>query len=56
VTVSNRRHFFRDESGATAIEYGLMASLVGVAMIVSLRLVGVEINNVFGAISAAIAR
>jgi pilus assembly protein Flp/PilA len=30
------RKFFQDESGATAIEYGLIASLVSVGMLVGL--------------------
>lgn len=43
--------FFRKlrkcESGATAIEYGLIAALISVVIIGGLQLVGPELNNVF---------
>ena len=37
----------RDESGATAIEYGLIAALVAVAAITALTLLGTELTAVF---------
>jgi pilus assembly protein Flp/PilA len=37
-----------DESGPTAIEYGLIAALVAVAIIVALILLGGALSNVFG--------
>ncbi len=37
--------FFRDESGATAIEYGLIAALVAVVIIVGLTSLGTAING-----------
>jgi pilus assembly protein Flp/PilA len=39
--------FVKDESGATAIEYGLIAALIAVGIIVSARLLGTEIANTF---------
>lgn len=39
--------FLKDESGATAIEYGLIAAIVSVAIIASLNIVGGELGNVF---------
>jgi pilus assembly protein Flp/PilA len=39
--------FVKDESGATAIEYGLIAALVGVVIITGLTLLGTELNNLF---------
>ena len=39
--------FVKCESGATAIEYGLIASLIGVAIIVSVTAVGTGLNNTF---------
>lgn len=39
--------FLKDESGATAIEYGLIAAIVSVAIIAALQLVGTELGNVF---------
>ena len=40
----------KDESGATAIEYGLIAALVGVAIISGLQLLSGGLNNLFGEI------
>ena len=39
--------FVKDESGATAIEYGLIAALVGVAIIAALTTLGTALNGVF---------
>jgi pilus assembly protein Flp/PilA len=39
---------FKDESGATAIEYGLIAALVAVAIISVLGFLGDNLNIVFG--------
>lgn len=39
--------FLKDESGATAIEYGLIATLIAVAIIASLDLIGTELSSVF---------
>ncbi len=41
------KSFLRDESGATAIEYGLIAALIAVAIIAALGLVGNSTKNVF---------
>jgi pilus assembly protein Flp/PilA len=39
--------FVKDESGATAIEYGLIAALIAVGIIFSARLLGTEIAATF---------
>lgn len=39
--------FFRDEEGGSAIEYGLIAGLVAVAIIASVGLLGGELDKVF---------
>jgi pilus assembly protein Flp/PilA len=39
--------FVKDESGATAIEYGLIAALIAVGIIASARLLGDEIAATF---------
>lgn len=39
--------FINDESGATAIEYGLLAALLGVSMITGAKVIGVEITGLF---------
>jgi pilus assembly protein Flp/PilA len=48
------RRFRKDESGATAIEYGLIAALVAVAIIAALQLVGGSLTNTFTGVSTAI--
>lgn len=44
--------FVKDESGATAIEYGLIAALIGVAMAASAQTVGDKIKAAFDYVSA----
>jgi pilus assembly protein Flp/PilA len=39
--------FVKDESGATAIEYGLIAALIAVVIIVGLTTVGTKLNTMF---------
>ena len=46
------RKFFDDESGATAIEYGLIAALIAVAIIAALTALGGELNRIFGLIQS----
>ncbi len=48
-TLMNR--FVKDESGATAIEYGLIAALIAVVIIVGLKALGTNLNQTFTAIS-----
>lgn len=43
--------FIKDESGATAIEYGLIASLVAVAIIAGAGSLGTKLNTTFGNLS-----
>ena len=49
------RKFAKDESGATAIEYGLIAALVSVAAIAALRGMGESLSNLFGTVSGELA-
>jgi pilus assembly protein Flp/PilA len=44
----------KDESGATAIEYGLIAGLVSVAAIGILTQMGGSLRNIFGVVSTAL--
>lgn len=44
----------KDESGATAIEYGLIAALIAVVLISSLGLLGNNISNSFTEISTKV--
>lgn len=41
------RRFLSDESGATAIEYGLIAAGIAVVIIVAVNSVGSKVNNTF---------
>jgi pilus assembly protein Flp/PilA len=43
--------FVRDESGATAIEYGLIAALIAVVIISAIQLVGTNLKTTFASIS-----
>ena len=43
--------FANDESGATAIEYGLIAALISVVIITVLQLLGTRLNTKFTAIA-----
>ena len=45
------RSFAKDESGATAIEYGLIAALVSVAAITALTAMGSALNGMFNKVS-----
>ena len=44
--------FCRDESGATAIEYGLIAALVSVAAIAALEQMGTSLVSIFSKVSS----
>lgn len=44
------RRLWKDEEGATAIEYGLLAALVAVALITVLGTLGGELNETFTAV------
>ena len=46
--------FRRDEEGATAIEYGLIAALIAIALIASLTLVGGSLSEIFGTVSTKV--
>jgi pilus assembly protein Flp/PilA len=46
--VQKLRQFARDDCGATAIEYGLIAALLGVGLIVAFGTVGNSLQNLFG--------
>lgn len=42
--------FVRDESGATAIEYGLIAALIAVVIITALQAIGTNLTTVFNSV------
>ena len=46
--------FLRHEGGATAIEYGLIAAGVAIAIIASVQLVGTSLTTTFDSVSGAL--
>jgi pilus assembly protein Flp/PilA len=56
--ISGVKAFMNDENGVTAIEYGLIAALVGVGIAVAAKGLGVELSAVFtnitGKLTAAV--
>ncbi len=48
--------FAQDESGATAIEYGLIAALISVGIIGAVTLLGTNLQTVFGQVSTALVK
>ena len=47
--------FLKDESGATMIEYGLVAALVSVAAIIALQILGGQLQVIFNTVSSYLA-
>lgn len=45
--VMSTRDFLREEDGVTAIEYGLLAALIAVAIIVGASTLGTHLNTLF---------
>ncbi|MCW3798232.1 Flp family type IVb pilin [Sphingomonas sp. BN140010] len=45
------KQFIKNEDGATAIEYGLIAALIAVACIAALGAVGNQLSTTFGSVS-----
>ena len=45
------RRFIRDESGATAIEYGLIVALIAVVIITAVTTLGNKLDAAFGSIN-----
>ncbi|PLX37966.1 MAG: Flp family type IVb pilin [Hyphomicrobiales bacterium] len=47
----NFMRFLKDEDGATAIEYGLIAALIAVAIIGAATTLGTQLSTTFGTVS-----
>jgi pilus assembly protein Flp/PilA len=52
--MSKLQHFLREEDGAAAIEYGLLAGLIAAVIILAVTGIGTALNGVFGAIHTAL--
>ncbi len=48
------RKFLKNEDGATAIEYGLIAAGISVAIIATVQGLGTKLNSTFTAVSGAL--
>jgi pilus assembly protein Flp/PilA len=48
------RTLSRDEKGATAIEYGLIAALIAVVIVTAVTAVGTNLTTTFNSVSAAL--
>lgn len=48
------RRFFKDEEGISAVEYALIAVGIALAIIASVKLVGDQLNTIFGNIVTAL--
>jgi pilus assembly protein Flp/PilA len=48
------KNFWNDEEGATAIEYGLLAALIALAIILGATALGTQLNNLFGRIATCL--
>ena len=49
-TLARICRFRKNQDGATAIEYGLIAALIAVVIIAAVTTVGPELNNTFGTV------
>lgn len=47
--------FMKDDSGATAIEYGLIAAFMGIMLIAAMPLLAGQISALFGTLGAGMA-
>jgi pilus assembly protein Flp/PilA len=48
------KQFMRDDSGATAIEYGLIAALISVVIIAAVSLVGTNLSATFNSVAGSL--
>ena len=48
------KRFLKNEEGATAIEYGLIAALISVAAIGALTVVGSQLNTLFTTVATSL--
>ena len=50
------KNLFRDEAGATAIEYGLIAALIAVAIMTTVGGLGSQLNSTFSKTSSSLSQ
>lgn len=52
--MQNMQRFMRDEEGATAIEYGLLAALIAVVIAGTVQLVGTALDGTFNTVQTCL--
>ncbi len=52
--ITNLTKFLREEDGATAIEYGLIAALISVVIIAAVTLVGGGLQDTFNSVATSL--
>ena len=52
--LGNLKAFLSDQSGATAIEYGLIAAGIAVAIIATVQALGTQLNTTFSSVSSSL--
>ena len=52
--INTTRNFLRDEEGVTMIEYGLIAALIALAVVVTVIAIGTNLNSLFTRIKACL--
>ena len=50
------RRFANDDSGATAVEYGLLVALIALAIVVAVNQLGARIAAIFNSLSTSLSR
>ena len=53
-TMGKLRNFFKDESGATAVEYGLLVALIAMVIITVVTTLGTNLKTKFNSVATSI--
>ena len=53
-TITTLTKLFRDDAGATAIEYGLIAALIAVVIVTAITTVGSNLKNTFNSVASSL--
>jgi pilus assembly protein Flp/PilA len=48
------RPLYRDDRGATAVEYGLMVALIAAVIVVAVTLLGTKLTSIFNSVSSSV--
>ena len=48
------KNFFKDESGASAVEYGLLVALIAVVIITAVTLLGTNLRSNFSSVAGSV--